>query len=159
MKIKSQTIMRNLAFLLVLMISLSAKAQVEFLIVNLSDGSAASVALADHPVMKTSDGQFTVEAENLKLSVPISEVVGYSFSEVSAVEETMVTSSHNIDNNHIIFSNMKDGENISIFSMNGMIMAQATTNADGKADINISNFPLGAYIVRTSSSSFKFIKK
>lgn len=160
MKTKSQTIMRNLAFLLVLMLSLSAKAQVEFLIVNLSDGSTSSFALADHPIVKTLNGQFTVESENIDLSVPISELNSFHFSsDLSGIDEMLTKASHFIDKDHIIFNGIKEGNSISIFSVNGTLMAHAAADSDGNADINISNFPTSIYVVSTSSSTFKFIKK
>lgn len=159
MKTKSQAIMRKLAFLLVLMISLSAKAQVKLLMVNLSDGSTASFALADNPVVKTSDGQFTVETANAELSVAFSELISYSFSTVETSEETLVVPSHRINSNHIIFNNLKGSEDIRLFSTSGILMIQTTADHNGVADVDISNLPNGAYIVCTDSSSFKIIKK
>lgn len=139
----------------------TGSAQVKYLIVNRTDGSQVSFALADDPRVQNSATELIVSSASTTITVPFSELKNYTFSDTETTEVVSVKTdpTHFIDGESIIFTGLKANEDITIYSLEGRQMSRWQANASGQANVDISQLGQGIYIVKTSSSSFKFIKK
>ena len=157
MRINSHLLRRAAAAMLCVLAVATASAEVKYLIVSRTDGSKAAFALADDPVVKNSATELTIESTASTITVPFAELANYTFSETgfNAVDETLADESHIIRDGQITFTDSQ----ISVYSLDGREMLRARADADGYAAIDLSGLGKGVYIVRTYSSSFKFIVK
>lgn len=137
-----------------------ASAQVQYLTVNRVDGSQVSFALADDPVVTNSATELTVSSSSTTITVPFSELKNYVFStQTTGVKPVTVQPSHRIDEGSISFAGLHPGQNIDIFTPDGRQVSHNTADDSGNALVDISSLGRGVYIVSTSASSFKFMKK
>lgn len=161
MRINSHQLCRAAAVLLCTLAVTTASAGVKYLIVSRTDGTKASFALADDPVVKNSASELTVETSAATITVPFADFENYSFSEsgVSAVKEILTDESHTISDGQITFTGLRQGTSVSVYSLEGQKVLQTSADTDGFASINLMGLQSGVYIVHTSSSSIKFIVK
>lgn len=137
-----------------------ASAQVQYLTVNRVDGSQVSFALAEDPVVTNSATELTVSSSSSAITVPFTELKNYVFSsQATGVKATTAQPSHRIDEGSIIFAGLHPGQNIDIFTTDGRQVSHHIADALGNALVDISTLGRGVYIVNTSTSSFKFMKK
>lgn len=161
MRINSHLLRRAAAAMLCVPAVATASAEVKYLIVSRTDGSKAAFALADDPVVKNSATELTIESTASTITVPFAELANYTFSETgfNAVDETLADESHTIRDGQITFTGLKPNSQISVYSLDGREMLRSRADADGYAAIDLGSLGKGVYIVRTNSSSFKFIAK
>lgn len=159
MRIKTHLFRRASATLLCALAMATASAQVKYLIVSRTDGSEASFAIADNPVIKNSASELTVETTDAMITVPFEELDSYSFSETVGVEEITAGESHSYRNGQVTFNGLKPGSEIYVYALDGREVMRGAADADGYSSLDLRGLGTGVYIVRTGTSSFKFIVK
>lgn len=161
MKIKLQLLRKVALTALCALAVTTASAEVKYLIVSRTDGSQASFALADDPVVKNTASELTVESTASSITVPFTDLVNYTFSEtgIDAVKEITTEETHSYRDGKVTFTGLTPGSQILVFSMDGREVLRSNADADGFASVDLSVLGSGVYIVRTGSSSFKFIVK
>lgn len=161
MRIKTHLLRRASATLLCALAVATASAQVKYLIVSRTDGSKTSFALANDPVVKNTASELTVETTGTTITVPFEELDSYSFSEtgINGVEEITAEESHSYRDGQVTFNGLKPGSEIYVYALDGREVMRATTDADGYSSLDLRGLGTGVYIVRTGTSSFKFIVK
>lgn len=161
MRIQTHVLRKSAVSLLCALTMATASAQVRYLIVSRTDGSKASFALADDPVVKNTASELTVETTANTITVPFEELDCYTFSEngISAVEEITAKESHSYRDGQVTFNGLKPGDRIYVYALDGHEVMRSCADYDGFASLNLRGLGTGVYIVRTGSSSFKFIVK
>lgn len=161
MRIKNHLLRRASATLLCALAMAAASAQVKYLIVSRTDGSKASFAIADNPVIKNSASELTVETTDAMITVPFEELDSYSFSEtgITGVEEITAGESHSYRNGQVTFNGLKPGSEVYVYALDGRKVMRGAADADGYSSLDLRGLGTGVYIVRTGTSSFKFIVK
>lgn len=59
----------------------------------------------------------------------------------------------------IIFRNLKSGSNVSVYSVNGILIMNKTIAYDGDFSFGLSNQSQGVYIVSVNGKTYKIVKK
>lgn len=157
--------MKKLKFLFVLLVALmatSAKAEnVQYLVLELNDGSQTVVALADQPVLTLQDGELKVTvAGEERLSAPLESVKEYSFSATpTAIQSLQSAPTSRLEMGHVYMANAQEGDVVRVFTIDGRQVTQQRIASDGTADIDLTVLGKGLYIVKSKTSSIKVINK
>lgn len=147
--------------LVLFVVGIKADGAMQYLIVSLNDGTQASFALSDDPIVGVADNTLTVETSAQRISVSFSDLKCYSFSECTSSVDAIASdkSSHSIEGDYIYFSGLKQGDKVSAYSISGQLMQSTVADTQGNATIEMLQFPTGVYVITYSSTSFKIIKK
>lgn len=161
MRIKTHLLHKAAAALLCALAVATASAEVKYLIVSRTDGSKASFALADEPVVKNTATELTVETSATTVTIPFAELENYSFSETGPVKVEDITAeeSHSYHDGQVTFNGLKPGSEIYVYALDGREVMRGAADADGYSSLDLRGLGTGVYIVRTGNSSFKFIVK
>ena len=159
MKVLYQKLWCATIVLMMGIIGFKAHAHGYSLVLNLADGTAATFPLSDHPIIKNSPTELSVESENAAITVAYKDLINFILTDMSKAEDLTIEDNHQIIGGSIFFSGLKEGEPIIIYSTEGKIMTSANADSDGTAIIDLSSFGTGMYIARCNNSSFKFINK
>ena len=148
--------------LLVMMMATSAKAEnVKYLVLN-SGGEETVIALADKPVITINEGILKVTVEGVeKLSADLSQGLTYSFSETAptAIQEVLDKESSRLEKGHVYIAHARAGESVRVFTVDGKQVASQRINSEGTADIDLTTFGKGLYIVKSAKTSIKVMNK
>ena len=154
--------LKLLFVLLVALIATSAKAEsVQYLVLDLSDGSQTVVALADQPVITCQNGELKVTvAGEERVSALLSAVRQYRFSATpTSVQSLKQIPTSRQALGHVYIANAQEGETVRVFTINGRQVAQQRIAADGTADIDLTVLGKGLFIVKSKTTSIKVINK
>ena len=154
----------NLLALIALLLPLTAMAEnVQCLVLTESSGAVSKFALTDAPVVTYSgsdmvvtcgDQTLTVGLEGLTLTYDEMEVTGIDVVKDSTADPDRLQFSFG----EACFEGLQSGALVSVYSIDGKMITRVKADGDGRASISLSSLPLGVYILRTPSKSFK-IKK
>lgn len=160
MKLHFRSLLKAVLLSAMTLMAGTAMAGVDYLIVNLVDGSNASFALADDPKVSVADNQLTVETSTQIITVAFDDLENYKFYDSSAGVDKISTPNHyQMENGIIAFEGLKAGETVAVYNVAGVLVLQTTATADGCASVDTSVLPTGVYVVRTASSSIKISNK
>lgn len=135
--------------------------KVDYLVVDLTDGSQTVVALADQPTITSQGGELKVMvAGETKVSAALGDVKMYSFSaDMPSSIKNIISESSRLEQGHVYFTKAQAGETVAVYKSNGHLVKQVRISDDGSADIDLSTLPKGLYIVKSKKSSIKVINK
>ncbi|MBD5356768.1 MAG: T9SS type A sorting domain-containing protein [Bacteroides sp.] len=158
---KRNKFFRKLAITAILaIVSFQADAGVKYLVVNFNDGVQVVFPLADNPVIRNSADKFTVETDAETISVLISEIRNYEFSDTTAVNKiTEAEATYSVTPYFIAFEGLAPGTQVDVYAMDGRKCATGISEANCSTRIDISALTSGVYVVTYASHSFKFVKK
>ena len=158
--------MKKLKFLFVMLLGLmstSARAQnMQYLVLDLTDGTQTVIPLADQPVITCQDGELKVAvAGEVKVQSSLDGLLKYSFSETEApsgIEQLLNEESH-LEAGHVYVANAKAGDTVRIFTADGRQVAVQPIGSDGTANIDLTTLGKGLLIVKLPKTSIKVINK
>lgn len=127
------------------------------------DGATIGYSLADKPVCKyvesntklqvsTPKTEVEYEVANLRKFVFSDEVVGIS---APALSDAKVSQGENV----LSFSGFPKGTRAAVYAADGSIVATATADASGNAQISLASAAKGVYIAKAGKQSVKIIKR
>lgn len=159
--------LRNLLLLAFLALSVAPKAvaqdAVNTLVIERTDGSTATFLLADSPSISISGNELIARSTKSEVSVPVEDIADYHFiSSTTGISDVLadgVQSKTDVKDGKIIFSNLKDGERVMIYTTAGTLVGSYEASSDGSLEIDLAAFGKGVLIVRSSQGSFKFLNK
>ncbi len=157
--------MKRLKFLFVtlaLLIATGAMAgNVQLLVLDLADGSRTVIPLQDQPIITCQAGELQVSvAGEVRVTASLSDVAKYSFADQAATAiETVENEESRLEMGHILVSNAHQGEVVRIYTADGKQVAAHRIGNDGQADIDLTSFNSGLYIVKTAKSTIKVFNK
>ena len=138
-------------------------ADVQYLVLNLTDGTKAEIALSDQPVITLSGGELKVTvAGEEKVSAALDDVVNYQFSaSLTGIQqiEANETELSRYAFGHVVISNAQPGTTVRVFTADGRQVLAEQVDATGSADINLTGMGKGLYIVKSTKTSIKVINK
>ena len=148
--------------------SLTAMAATPGVTLLFSNGTKASFAFANKPVIDVTTDGLTVSATG-------ASDVSYSFADVEKFyfEDDIVTAIERVKDDvsaqRPVFTyvggvvtviGMTAGERLAVVTINGSQVSAAKADNEGNARINLGSAPTGVYVVSTGSGvSFKLLKK
>jgi len=153
--------LRILLLMLVAVVATIAKAEgMQFLVLDLKDGSHTFFALNEKPTITFANNELKVMvADEVKLTAPLSEVAKYAFSESSTGIQQIVGETTRLQYGHVYIANAKKGEVVRVYTVSGKLMGSQPVAEDGTADIDLTTLGKGLYIVKAPSMSLKVMNK
>lgn len=139
--------------------SLNGSAEVKYLVVNLNDGTNATFALADDPVITNTSSALQVKTAEKSIEVSFSNLKNYQFSDSdSGVFENFASKDGCwIQNDIIHIDGLKPQTAVNVFTLDGRLLNSTNADADGRTHIDLSSFSLGVYIVAYNNKAIKIL--
>ena len=160
-----KTLIMSMALALGSLTAMAATPGVTFLF---SNGTKASFAFANKPVIAVTTDGLTVSATGVSK-------VSYSFADVQKFyfEDDIVTAIGQVKNDVsaqrpvfayvdgvVAVSGMTAGERLAVVTINGSQVSATKADNEGNARVDLASAPAGVYVVSTGSGvSFKLLKK
>ncbi len=157
--------MRKITLLLALLFTFLAgmkAADVQYLVISLTDGTNAEMALADEPVITFSGDELKVAVGGVeKVTAAMSDVVDYHFTTTpTGIEQAKDgESSSRFALGHVYISNAMTAEVVRVYTADGRLVMSERVSTNGTADINLNGLDKGLYIIKSSKSSIKVINQ
>ncbi len=127
------------------------------------DGSIITYAFEDKPVISYSGEELVISTSSISVQYSLAYLrkltLEGDWNRVDGIDQATIPGTE--------FSFSDDGANVCgekpgtpfyVFNTRGMKLHQGIIDANGKADIRMTNLPKGIYVIKTQSTSFK-IKK
>ena len=161
MKVNFHSLRKAVLFSILAVTGNTVSAGVNYLKINLADGTNASFALADDPKVSIAHNELTVETAEQTITVPFDNLVNYTFydSLTSGMHNAEYKNVPQWDNGKISFDGLGAGEKVTVYDTAGNIVHRISASDDGNATVDTSTWRVGVYIVRTSQTTIKFLKK
>lgn len=151
----------SLLALMALLLPQTAMAEaVPCLTLTESSGAVSKFAFTDAPVVTYSgsdmvvtcgDQTLTVGLEGLTLTYDEMEVTGINVVKDSTADPNRLQFSFG----EASFEGLQSGALVSVYTIDGKMIARVKADHDGRASISLSSLPSGVYILRTPSKAFK----
>lgn len=132
--------------------------------VNTTDGKVIEYRFEIEPVVSFSDGQMVIETKtNAPVKFILENVTKITFSgETSGIGNIAggnnPSLSVSVSADKITINGMKPFSKVSVYSINGSLLATTNADANGHTVVNVSSFGKGVFVVHTTTGSFKFTK-
>lgn len=132
------------------------------LVIESAAGDTAIFVLDEKPKLTFSGTSLFVTSATYEAEYVLSDLRRYSFrqmqsSGINAAESGMQNSVRQ-DGGKIIVSGIKPGTSVKVFSVSGMAVSSAYADAGGHANVDITSFPTGIYIVKYGDNAIKIRK-
>lgn len=129
------------------------------LVVELRDGSSASVALGEKPVLTFAGGQMSVVSSLASMEFKRSDVRKYHFVDgASSIVEQPVVQQPAIVDGVLIVEGLAEDVVVAVHNVGGVVVRQGVATA-GCCEISLHDLAAGVYIVEYNNIAFKFLKK
>ena len=139
--------------------------EVQFLVLTQTDGTVSKFAMNKAPELTFSGNQLVVSCEGDELSTDLSDVDNYTFvTEQIPTPVKPITIKDGKTTPDVVFHNaqitvMKPGAHVTVYDINGKALYTLNADAEGKAQIDLSNLPKGIFVLRTPTKSFKMVNR
>lgn len=121
-------------------------------------GNETILELSTNPVITFVGEDMVVTNDFTTISFPLSDIDSYVVNHVSSeIHETINTPQYH--NGHVVLSGLANGSAVFVYNLGGRIVSQHIADAMGCLDIDLSNFPKGAYIISAPNTKIKVINK
>ena len=126
-------------------------------------GESTYFNLSDKPTVTFTTNKLVIKAGSQTVEYPLTEFRSFEFADPSTNGIGAVPSQNE---SQAVFSfgedvrgeGLQPGSRVSIFNVSGQLVVSATVNADGAVSLPL-NGQTGVFIVKSTSRTFKFIKK
>ena len=126
-------------------------------------GESTYFKLSDKPTVTFTTNKLVIKAGSQTVEYPLTEFRSFEFADPSTNDIGALPSQNE---SQAVFSfgedvrgeGLQPGSRVSIFNVSGQLVVSATVNADGAVSLPL-NGQTGVFIVKSTSRTFKFIKK
>lgn len=129
----------------------------------MKDGTTHIVRLVSQPVISMEDSNLRIMGRWLDLSLPLSDVVRYTFESYDFTDINETSSDGqvliNMENEQLVVSGLKPGESVSVFDLQGRLQRNAVVTADSRFSLSLGGLPAGVYVVKANEITYKFMKR
>ena len=140
--------------------------EMQFIIVWDNDGGCISFPLSEYPRFdyNIKDSVVNCVTNLQKIDIPLNNIYKYTLDNVPDVPTSIKpsdVSKHKViyKSNVIYINNTKAGSNVSIFTIDGILISQYKTDADGHLEIHIGSWTSGFFVLNVNNVSYKIYKK
>ncbi len=138
-----------------------AEKQLSTLDVWTKSGERITYYLSEHPVAEYSGSDLVLKTDGLTVSYPLTELHKFTFgSEATSIETASLPDGRmQMQEGQLCLSGFRAGEKVSIYSIGGQNVLNATVESDGTATLFIGSLATGVYVVKAGSVTHKIIKQ
>ena len=126
------------------------------LVIDFSDGTNISFALAKQPVLTFSDNRLCVSVEGQKSEFELSDVLNFHFKEdPSDIRYPRIDSDYTISwqgDDLIVISNVASDAVIRLYGIDGALYPNGVNVNGDRAEISLSVLPKGIYLININNS-------
>lgn len=160
---KTMTNIRILVLAIVAMLTVSPQARAdEKLYVEYKDGSVFSYVLANKPEVTFQEANIIVTAPEIADTHKMVDVKQFLFSLPTSIEKVNA-GEHRLtytNNNAVRLEGFKAGSTVSVYDINGVLMAETIIDKDGNVVVSLDGMAAGLYVIATAEGkSYKIIKR
>ena len=145
--------------LLLLMATVIRASDVQYLTIMVQ-GKPVSFALSDKPVITYQNNQLVVTTAEETVEISVAEISGTGFSETStAIRNLMSSGKPQVECGRVCFSDQTPGTPVQVFTADGRSVAEAKADANGTAQVSLSELPKGTYLLKAGKQTIKIMNK
>ena len=128
----------------------------------MKDGTEQTIRLVSEPVISFSGTDLNITGHELNLSLPLADVVRYTFETYDATGIDDVKNNKHVhidfEGEVLIVSGLSEAETIAVYDLQGKLLSRATVGNDGRLKLSLHSQPTGVYVMKVGQTSYK-IKK
>lgn len=131
------------------------------LVFEMKDGSSVTFFYEDQPMLKFTDTGIVVKTDMHETTYPQGAVQRYVF----AYRNNSSTDSPRVDDGQVelmgenlTVGRLNPGTRVSLFSVDGKVLAADSADANGNCTISLSSFSAGVYLLNYFDVSVKIVK-
>lgn len=133
---------------------------IRYLVVNAKDGTTASFALADEPIVSCKAGKLEIVSKVTTFSLSLADVRNYAFSEtLTGIAEVEKYRNLMMENGHIVFHGLPFGSTVSAYMQDGRQAKTFIADEKGTAVVDLSGLPKGIVILHSNKTNIKIINR
>ena len=147
-------------FLLLFVVNVSAVERTT-LIVDMRDGSCATVTLLEQPTITFEGEMMKIVSQRSKMEFKRTDVKRYRFYRnltTDVEEQPVVSPQAAIKENIVLISGIVDGTIVTIYTTSGTAVCSATATGR-ECVVSLASLPSGLYIVTYNDTTIKLFKK
>lgn len=131
------------------------------LILLLKDGTTQTYELAEQPVITVVGTELKIVANHADVSIPLSDVVHYTFQKRTTGIDEVDTNQEVIDykDGVLTLSGLETGTPISLYTIDGRLLQAHTVADDGTYRQSLASLRQGVYVVKVNHKSYKIMKR
>lgn len=131
------------------------------LILLLKDGTTQTFELATQPVITVAGTELKILANNADVSIPLSDVVRYTFQKRTTGIDEVDTNQEVIDykDGVLTLSGLEAGTAVRLFAIDGKLIQTHTVLHDGTFRQSLASLRQGVYVVKVNHKSYKIMKR
>ena len=131
------------------------------LILLLKDGTTQTYELAEQPVITVVGTELKIVANHADVSIPLSDVVRYTFQKRTTGIDEVDTNQEVIDykDGVLTLSGLEAGTPISLYTIDGRLLQAHTVADDGTFRQSLASLRQGVYVVKVNHKSYKIMKR
>lgn len=131
------------------------------LILLLKDGTTQTFELATQPVITVAGTELKILANNADVSIPLTDVVRYTFQKRTTGIDEVDTNQEVIDykDGVLTLSGLEAGTPISLYTIDGRLLQAHTVADDGTFRQSLASLRQGVYVVKVNHKSYKIMKR
>lgn len=153
--------MKKLLILMVMLfVTMMAKADDRVLQVWFADGHMTSFSLDLSPKTTYKDGNLVITMIKNSVTYPLEQVrrftYGYSSVDINTPKIDVVFSS---DGETLTFTGLRPHTPISLYNVAGMLLKTIDSGNSQKAVVSASHLPVGVYVVKVDGGTYKIMKR
>ena len=143
--------MKSLLLFLWLLLPQALLAQVNAVVVNMTDGTKTVFLLAEEPVITYSENNLIVRTASKEVSVPVTSITSVTLEDRSSA--TKIESAPTADG--VLFRQLPAGSEIRVFTVDGKSVCTQKADGDGSVGLDLSRLPKGVLIIKTPAATIK----
>ena len=149
-----------LSFIVLFTFALSSMAEDLILQIWQSDGKVVNIDLNEQPVTRYADGNLIITTTKTTISYPLEKVAKYTYVSAEGIQSLeSMRSKFSQDGETITFSGLKQGTEIAVYASSGQMLRKTKAGPHAKTTVSVSDLPLGVYLVKVNSVTYKITKR
>ena len=125
-----------------------------------SDGKVVNIDLNEQPVATYLDGNLIITTTKTTITYPLEKVVKFTYVSAEGIESIdAMNTKFSQDGETLTFSGLAQGTEIAVYASSGQMMRKTKVGSQSKTIISVSDLPLGVYLVKVNSFTYKITKR
>lgn len=130
---------------------------------ELKSGDREIIKLSDKPKMSFDGENMLLESAIVSKTLKRKDIAKIKVDDYSSGTEMIFDTTKNpvwnfVSKDMIIAKGLQPGQSVDIYNISGNLILRKYADADGNAELSVSDLNSGIYLIKSKNSSFKFIK-
>lgn len=130
------------------------------LVLELNDGTSNSFIFSEMPIITMPEDNVKVISNSFSIEVIRNDVKRFYFTDketaINSPEAENSIMVNCMDKNNIYISGLKNGQNVNIYTIGGILAGTSKASLNGDAIVTLNGRQNDVYIIKCGNKSFKF---